>query len=282
MDNLQRTPAATTKGSVRLSVPATIFLKEARRVAFLARKHLARLRAADRKIDPGLPERMLALCATCRSEPWRRSTVPIPASKVVSARSAFRHLVKLLERAAKSSSALSRDLATAQQAHPRPRGAEGTLAALGTALVLARRHRSLFVDSAGELEGRIHTAQSRHEALDEVMNVRRASVRERSTTVSPRAASLATLQIHVRTIRSAASVAFAQTDPKLYRKFTSAYEREVKRAYRKRTKAEPVPTKALTSGTTAKARRPRTRRVELVQRAAAARRDRSSTATKCG
>ncbi len=211
--------------------------------------------------------------------------MPIPAPKLNRAKVAFRHLVKLIEKAAADSeptSGLRRDLATAQRAHPRPRGAEGIRAALETALQLARKHRALFVETSVELEERIVAGQSGLDALDEVMKARSASVRARSTTISPRTTWLATLKENVRTVRSAASVAFANTEPKLYRKFTSAYERTAKRAYRERAKAEPVPAKAV-AGTPAKARRPRTRRVELVQQAAAsARRERPNPSKKCG
>lgn len=288
MPNRPQKPKAAPVSGVRLSIPTAVFLDEAQEVSALALDHLDQLMAVDPCLDPKLPEAIVGLCEACLAAPGRRSVVRVPATTVRLAREAFRNLVLLLERGAsvpgsKEAAALRAALTSAQQANPRPRGPEGTRDALAAALTVALEHRGAFGSSAVALDARAARAKARLAELDEVLRVRTASARQRAATLSPRWRLIEALKAHVKAIRSAASVAFSETDRDLYRKFTSAYERTAKRAYRERAKAEPVPTKAPVSKTPAKVRRPRTRRVELVQQATAtARRERSNSPTKSG
>jgi hypothetical protein len=232
-------------------MPTEVFVKEAREVALLVLAHWAALYAADARVDESVGGVIFTLCDQIDEHPWRRGLPRLPEDVVEDGRMVLRRIGGIFTEVLKGkpeTDALREAVRTLRSEHERPRSAGAVSSALNDYLATTAEHWVALEVKAMHLEPLVSRGRGLILELERELTTRGETVRARADTPSPRALAIEQLKEHLRTVRGAAKIAFADTEPALYRAFTSAYERQARRESRVRERHEPPPKRVTLAG----------------------------------
>lgn len=140
------------------------------------------------------------------------------------------------------------ELSEDTDARKHPRSAEALVAALASVDSLLRDHFATVGRRPGVSEASRKEAAALHATLAHALAERAEQQKFHASTPSNAMVARARIEALLGVVRKAALVTFGVARPDLYRKVTSQYRRDARRACRTRAKSEPPPRKSSVVG----------------------------------